>query len=67
MQDSDTTQSSNWSQGAFDGSARESDREVLRERIWDFLIHLFKRFILFISFGTGILGLAWLLGRIFKR
>lgn len=27
----------------------------------------FKKFVLFISFGPGILGFLWLLGKIFKR
>jgi len=42
-------------------------RDDLKEKIWDFLTLLFKRVILFVSFGPGILGVLWLLGRIFKR
>jgi len=47
--------------------APADDRENLKQRAWDFLVYLFKRFILFVSFGTGVMGLLWLLGRIFKR
>jgi len=42
-------------------------QDDLKEKIWDFLTLLVKRVILFVSFGPGILGVLWLLGRIFKR
>ena len=65
MQDSETTMNpGNARQGA---AAAEDERENARARLWDFLVALFKRFILFVSFGTGVLGFLWLLGRIFKR
>ena len=47
--------------------APSDERENVRQRVWEFLTYLFKRFVLFVSFGTGILGFLWLLGRIFRR
>ncbi len=44
-----------------------ADTERLRDRLWSFLIYVLKRLILVISFGPGVLGLLWLVGRIFKR
>lgn len=59
MQDFDTTLG--------EASSAGDEREDAAEKIWDFLQYLLKRFILFVSFGTGVLGFLWLLGRIFKR
>ena len=59
MQDFDTTLG--------ESEAQACEREQLRQRVWEFLTRLLKKIILFVSFGTGVLGLLWLLGRIFKR
>lgn len=47
--------------------ARTLGQDEIRERIWEFLTYLLKRVILFVSFGPGVLGVLWLLGRIFRR
>jgi len=59
MQDFDTTME----QAATLGD----EREGLRQRVWEFLIQLLRKVVLFISFGPGVLGVLWILGRIFKR
>ncbi len=59
MQDFDTS--------ASPGNTGSQEREHVKERIWDLLLYLFKRFIIVVSFGTGVLGFLWLLGKIFKR
>jgi hypothetical protein len=59
MQDFDTTLGEDQTDSA--------EREGAKQRVWDFLVYLFKRFVLFVSFGTGVLGFLWLLGRIFRR
>lgn len=59
MQDFDTTLG--------EDQAESTERECAKQRVWDFLVYLFKRFVLFVSFGTGVLGFLWLLGRIFRR
>lgn len=56
----------------FDATITDTDvcgeeQESARDRIWEFLSRLIKKAILFVSFGPGILGVAWLLGKIFKR
>ena len=48
------------------GSAVD-EREQLKDRVWSLLNYLFKRVIVLVSFGPGIVGVVWLLGRIFKR
>jgi hypothetical protein len=45
----------------------DDERGNYKERFREFLRYLTKRFVLFISFGPGILGFLWLLGRILKR
>jgi hypothetical protein len=50
-----------------EGQAQTGEREQIRQRVWEFLVYLFKRFILIVSFGTGVMGFLWLLGRIFNR
>jgi hypothetical protein len=45
----------------------EETQEELKERFVDFLRYLVKRFILSVSFGSGVLGFLWLLGRILRR
>ncbi len=42
-------------------------RQEIQERVWDLLRNLLRRFILFVSFGPGVLGFLWLVGKIFKR
>jgi len=43
------------------------EREQVKDRVWGFLTYLLKRMIVLISFGPGIVGVVWLLGRILKR
>lgn len=50
-----------------DADLKSQEREVIRERLWDFLVRMTKRFVLFVSFGPGVLGVLWLIGKIFKR
>lgn len=50
-----------------DGSLASDDREVLKQHIWDLVVYALKRFVLFVSFGPGILGVVWAIGKIFKR
>lgn len=65
MQDFDTTMGEDRAQQ--DGAPAGDEREQIRQRLWDILVRLFKRFVLVVSFGTGVMGFLWLLGRIFKR
>lgn len=58
MQDFETTA---------DESNAEDEKECFGERSSQVTKNLIKRFILLISFGPGVLGFLWLLGRIFKR
>ncbi|MBS2006120.1 MAG: hypothetical protein JST01_03715 [Cyanobacteria bacterium SZAS TMP-1] len=51
---------------AEDAEAKESEPDVV-ERSKGMLKYLLKRFILIVSFGPGVLGFLWLLGRIVKR
>lgn len=59
MQDYDAT--------AEEAEASANQRAELIERALTFVKYLLKRLVLLISFGPGILGLLWLLGRIFKK
>lgn len=43
------------------------EEESVAERSKDLLRYLLKRFILIVSFGPGILGFLWLIGRIVRR
>ena len=45
----------------------EANEESVTERSKDLLRYLLKRFILIVSFGPGILGFLWLVGRIIRR
>jgi hypothetical protein len=45
----------------------EEGEESVAERSKDMLRYLLKRFILIVSFGPGILGFLWLIGRIVRR
>jgi hypothetical protein len=38
-----------------------------RAKIWEVAVAAFKRFVLFISFGPGVVGFLCLLGKILKR
>jgi hypothetical protein len=55
----------------FDTSTEEasapSSRAELRERAAELLMYVFKKFIIFVSFGPGVFGLLWLIGRIFRK
>lgn len=48
------------------GSSKEQHHEP-KARLWDLIRYLIKRIVVFVSFGPGVLGVLWLLGRIFKR
>lgn len=43
------------------------DHEHAMETSRDLLQNLLRRFVLFISFGPGVLGFLWLIGRILRR
>jgi hypothetical protein len=58
MQDFDTT-----AQDSESCSASELRLQQVRE-YWRFI---FKRMIVFVCFGPGVLGCLWLIGRILKR
>jgi hypothetical protein len=62
MQDFDTTTED----GATDNENEEL-RENNREKFRVFAKNALKKFVLFLSFGPGVLGFLWLLGRILKR
>lgn len=61
MQDFDTTTDDS------DAAGADDERECKRQRLRDFWKLIAKRFVLFVSFGPGVLGFLWLLGRILKR
>lgn len=44
----------------------DDDRESAFERLNVTAKQVFKKFVLFVSFGPGILGFLWLLGKVFK-
>ncbi len=50
-----------------DGSLASDDREAIKQHIWDLVTYALKRFVLFVSFGPGILGVLWVIGKIFRR
>lgn len=43
------------------------EREEKRARIGLVFRNIVKRIVMFISFGPGVLGLLWLIGRILRR
>lgn len=45
----------------------EETRESNREKFRALAKNVMKKFALFLSFGPGVLGFVWLLGRILKR
>ena len=55
----------------FDTSVENADATDERgqrfEQFRQYLLFIFKRVLVFVSFGPGVLGVLWLLGRIFKR
>lgn len=61
MQDFDTSTEDS------DATSEEETRDSKRAKFREFAKHLLKRFVLFLSFGPGVLGFLWLLGRILKR
>ncbi len=52
---------------AEDSEAKDSEHTDALERSKGMLKYMLKRFILIVSFGPGVLGFLWLLGRIVKR
>ncbi len=52
---------------ADDSEAKGEEQVDALERSKNMLKYMLKRFILIISFGPGVLGFLWLLGRIVKR
>jgi hypothetical protein len=52
---------------AEDSEAKSEEQVDALERSKNMLKYMLKRFILIISFGPGVLGFLWLLGRIVKR
>jgi hypothetical protein len=61
MQDFDTTTDDETT------GEHEESRETNREKFRAFAKKALKKFVLFLSFGPGVLGFVWLLGRILKR
>ncbi|MBI1272047.1 hypothetical protein GC174_16590 [bacterium] len=61
MSDVDTAQERN------EEKVDSSDQEIVHESAGEFMHDLLRRFVLFISFGPGVLGFLWLIGRILKR
>ncbi|MDR3614918.1 MAG: hypothetical protein P4L53_15265 [Candidatus Obscuribacterales bacterium] len=58
----------------FDTQTNEVDDEDLldersdrRERVFGVLRVLARRFVMFLSFGPGVIGFLWLIGRILRR
>ncbi len=58
MQDFDTTTENN--------ESTNEERESSYVRFNATMKGVFKKFVLFVSFGPGILGFLWLLGKVFK-
>ncbi len=52
---------------AEDSEAKGEEQTDALERSKSMLKYMLKRFILIVSFGPGVLGFLWLLGRIVKR
>ena len=51
--------------GGSDVMAEEQER-IVKDPV-DLPRYLLKRFVLLVSFGPGVLGFLWLIGRILKR
>lgn len=58
MQDFETTTDNN--------DSTNEERESAYVRLSATAKQVFKKFVLFVSFGPGILGFLWLLGKVFK-
>lgn len=52
---------------AGDTNVTNEEQESLKERTGSAFRKSLKRFIAFISFGPGVLGFIWLIGRILRR
>ncbi len=50
-----------------DDSEVSTSDETVSERSKDAFRNILKRFILLVSFGPGVLGFLWLVGRIVRR
>lgn len=50
-----------------DNDTQDEERAARRARFREFVKSLIKKFITFISFGPGVLGFLWLIGRILRR
>ncbi len=50
-----------------DATGEENETEHVASRSKSMLENLIRKFILFVSFGPGVLGFLWLLGRILRR
>lgn len=57
MQDYETSQD----------SANSSEEDCPRSRFGLMVKSLLKRMVVFLCFGPGILGVMWIIGRLFKR
>ena len=63
MEDSETTADDI----AFDDGKEHDNAGHLSDQLKDGFFLWLRRFVTFISFGPGILGFLWLVGRILKR
>ncbi len=45
----------------------KSDCHARAARFKELLRYVFKRFLVFVCFGPGVLGVLWLIGRLIKR
>jgi len=61
MQDFETTTDDK------ESTSTPEEKGCPKDRVRKFFRSNLKRFIMFISFGPGILGFLWLIGRILKR
>ncbi len=50
-----------------DETTQDEARAARRARFREFVKNIAKKFISFISFGPGVLGFLWLIGRILRR
>lgn len=48
-------------------AAENKVHDNYRIRVLAFLKHLFKRIVMLVAFGPGVLGVLWLIGRILRR
>jgi hypothetical protein len=47
--------------------ATRDERECVRQGATGWFSVALRRFVLFVSFGPGVLGFLWLIGRILRR